>query len=213
MLAKLYHKSSKVQISSDKWLSKIETLGAKGVIFDCDGTLADSTIGHFLCLQAAVRDQGFEIRQSWYEMRSGLDRSSLLEQFRLEVTERFDVDAAIEHSIAQFGTYVETVSAIEATVHLLHQLAERGYPIAVVTNAERPIATQSLRQIGVFKVLQELVCISDGLPAKPAPQMFELAAQLLDLKPEQIVVFEDSPEGVKAAIAAKMPVFEVSVVT
>lgn len=211
MQATLYHNGAKVQIPSDDWLTKIAALGVECVVFDCDGTLADSTAAHFLCLQAAVRAQGFDMAQRWYETRSGLDRASIFERFKAEVAETLDIDSAIDHSVAQFGGHVDNVKAIKATVALLHQLAEHGYPLAVVTNSERSIATQSLRQIGVFDALQALVCITDGLPAKPAPQMFERAAKLFGLLSEQVVVFEDSPEGVKAAIAAKMPVFEVTI--
>ncbi|MEP6064401.1 MAG: HAD family phosphatase [Paracoccaceae bacterium] len=84
------------------------------------------------------------------------------------------------------------------------------HPLAVVTNSERSVATQSLRQIGLFEKIQELVCITDGFPAKPAPKMFERAAALFDLPANQVVVFEVSPQDVEAAILANMAVFEIS---
>lgn len=149
MQATLFHKNTTVEISSDKWFTKIETLGAKGVIFDCDGTLADSAAAHLLCLRAAVRDQGFDMVENWYETR--------------------DVDAAIDHSIVQFGAHVETVSAIEATVQLLHQLAERAYPLAVITNAERPIATQTEGLMGNVSLLQLLPVRRSRIASKIGP--------------------------------------------
>ena len=102
------------------------------------------------------------------------------------------------------------MSPISAPTELFSQLASRAYPVAVVTNSEREIATQSLRQVALLEHLHTLVCISDGFLAKPAPQMFEHAAAFMGVPANQVVVFEDSPQGVEAAILANMAVFEVN---
>ncbi|MFK7876388.1 MAG: HAD family hydrolase [Paracoccaceae bacterium] len=210
MQARLHHNGGSVLVRSCDWLAKIESLGARGVIFDCDGTLVDSAAAHCLSLQAAVRDQGFELDATWYSARSGLDRKTLFHQFKNDIAPHLDVAAAIQDSIAQFSVQVEKVIPIRATTDLFRQLSKRGYQLAVVTNAERPVATQSLRRTRLLEKIQELVCITDGFPPKPAPQMFERAAALFDLPANQVVVFEDSPQGVEAATSANMAVFEIS---
>lgn len=213
MHATLHHNGQSLQVSSPDWLAQIDILGARGVIFDCDGTLVESEQAHFLALQAAVRHQGFELDATWYRARNGLDRLTLFRQFARELAQTLDVEVARAFSIAQFQAHVDAVSPIEATTQLLRKLSDRGFGVAVVTNAERPVATLSLQHIGLLEYLQEVVCISDGFPAKPAPHMFEHAAKLLGLAPYQAVVFEDSPQGVEAALSAGMAVFEVSTST
>lgn len=207
MQSTLHHKGGTTTVSSDDWLATIKTMGKKAVIFDCDGTLADSTTAHFLCMQSAARDQGYDMTSEWYHRRSGLDRLSLFQDFQTNIAEGLNIDVAVQTSMAQFRTHVATVTPIHPTVQLLHQLVDEGYPVAVGTNAERPVAELTLRQIGVFDHLEGVACISDGFPAKPAPHMFEHAARLLNQEPADVAVFEDSTQGVEAALAASMAVF------
>jgi len=54
-----------------------------------------------------------------------------------------------------------------------------------------------------------IVSVSDGLPAKPAPNIFAYAAQRLGFPAAKTLVVEDSPEGVSAAIAAGSDVIQV----
>jgi HAD superfamily hydrolase (TIGR01509 family) len=58
----------------------------------------------------------------------------------------------------------------------------------------------------VDKAFDVLTSVSDDVPPKPAPNLFELAALRMGLYSSEVLVVEDSPEGVTAAIAAEMSV-------
>ncbi len=176
-----------------------------GIIFDCDGTLVNSGDAHFRAFQTAAMVQGRVMERSWYNTRTGLDRRSTLEAFASEGAGAFDVSCAIRDSIAAFSDEIGHVSAISETVDLL-QIIARSHPVSVVTNAERPVAEASLGAIGVLSLITHLVTVSDGLPPKPAPDLFLLAARRMGLPVDRILVFEDSPQGVQAGLAAGVDV-------
>ena len=79
---------------------------------------------------------------------------------------------------------------------------EDGYgrvPFAVVSGSTRDSVTASLTSLGLLDRFDVMVCAGDYAEAKPSPDAFLLAAQLLDIAPESCVVFEDTDLGVQAA--------------
>ena len=203
--SKLHRRGETRTIDSIDWPELIAAGGYAAIIFDCDGTLVNSGEGHFRAFQAAVQAQGCRMDRAWYNARTGLDRKSTLDAFAQSVSGPFDVSRAITESIDAFKSTVHCVSAIHETVELLQGL-DPAFGRAVVTNAERPIAEASLGAIGVLSSIHHMVTISEGLPPKPAPDMFSAAAQKLHISCALTLVFEDSPQGVEAALAAGMDV-------
>lgn len=206
MLQSIFHHAGETRcLLSDDWPDLIAQGGYKAVIFDCDGTLVNSAGGHFEAFQSAVNRQGARMDKGWYVARTGLDRRSTLEAFAQCCNLPFDVSRAVADSIAAFQAASHHVSAIPQTVALLRGL-DASLGRAVVTNAEREVAETSLGAIGVLSCIDHLVSISDGLPPKPAPDMFVAAARLLGVPCPAVLVFEDTREGADAAIAAGMDV-------
>ena len=85
---------------------------------------------------------------------------------------------------------------------LLAWLQQQQWAYAVVTNAPRPNAEFMLRALQLWDTF-ELVVIGDDLPqGKPSPLPYQTAMARLNLTPDQALVFEDSPAGVRSAVAA-----------
>lgn len=210
MQATFTHNGQTIDLSPDEWLGKIAEIGCKGVIFDCDGTLVESSEAHCRSMQAAAAEQGCDMTTDWYATRTGLDRRTLFEEFSETVGPGFDLDQAIQTSISSYAGFLDLVHPIEDISALFWGLRNQGYPLAVATNAEREIAVQSLEVIGVSEALDALVTISEVALPKPAPALFQAAASALGLRSNEVCVIEDSPQGVKAAVTAGMAVFRVA---
>ena len=82
--------------------------------------------------------------------------------------------------------------------------------MAVGTNAEIEVATASLQAVNLLNYFVTIVSISDGLLAKPAPNIFAHATKILGFTAAKTLIFEDSAEGVSAAIAAGSDVIQVA---
>ena len=99
--------------------------------------------------------------------------------------------------------------AIAGAEAFTRALAARGVPLAIATSTEAPLyAIKAARHRDWLALFRAAVCGDDPRVArsKPAPDIFLAAAQDLGAPPESCVVFEDSPFGVEAAVAAGMQV-------
>lgn len=195
-------------MTSDAWPALIADGGYEAIIFDCDGTLVESSEAHFQAFQTAIRTQGHEMERLWYNQRTGLDRQSTLAAFAKTTNGQFDVSMAVTDSIAAFILNKSAVSPIFETTALA-KMVRRSCKLAVVTNSEREVAGASLTAIGLQAHFDHIVTISDGLPPKPAPDLFVAAASLLNTSIAKTLILEDSKEGVQGAIRAGIDVLEV----
>jgi sugar-phosphatase len=168
------------------------------VLFDMDGTLVDSDAavarawvrwaqeaGVDPALALAGSD-GFPARATIARVRPDLEGEALEAAARRQMFLQYDD--------------VADVIAIRGAVALLAFLAERGIPWAVVTSADRRLATNRLRAAGIEATV--VVTVEDVDRGKPDPAGFLRAAELLGVAPGRCLVVEDAEPGVAAARAA-----------
>lgn len=207
MISALFHSGDgTTEVTSDTWRDAIAHHSYDAFIFDCDGTLVESAEVHFKSFFQAAAEQGHTLERDWYLARTGLDRVSLFREFAADVG-RFDIQQASKRSIEFFVGMSDQVRRIPETALLVEALGASA-PLAVGTNAERPVAEASLRATGLLQHFDHIVAISDGLKPKPAPDIFRTASDLLQ-SGDRVLVIEDSPQGVAAARSAGFDVIEI----
>lgn len=105
----------------------------------------------------------------------------------------------------RFGAVLarDGIEAYPGSLLLLHDLARAGKPLGIVSSSRN--ADQVLRAAGIHERFSAIVdgerAAAEGLPGKPSPDTFVRGAELLDIDPAQIVVYEDAESGVTAARA------------
>ena len=208
MRVTFHHHDQVSEVSDSNWAWIIRSLSFDAIIFDCDGTLVDSTEAHFLSMQAAAIAQGQVMTKEWYKTLTGLDRKSLFARFAGAAEGDFDIAKACQDSISAYSEFVAVASPIRKSVALLREL-HAEMPVAVASNAERDVVNLSLAKTGVAGLISAIATISDGTAPKPAPDLFLLAAQKLGIQAERALVIEDSAEGTQAALAAGMSVMRI----
>jgi beta-phosphoglucomutase-like phosphatase (HAD superfamily) len=95
-------------------------------------------------------------------------------------------------------------------IELLHELRRQGYPTALTTMSHRHHVRRVLSVLGLADAFDVVVPRDDVRRGKPDPEIDLLAARKLGVPPEEFLVIEDSPAGVKAALAAGMVVIAVA---
>jgi len=176
------------------------------VIFDCDGTLADSMPMHFAGWRQAYIEGGANFELTWDEFYS-LAGSSPDESISA-MNERYgcnmdplSVTSAYLRIIEKMHDQVQPIAEI---VTFARECKAAGKPVAVASGGTREHVHKTLKLIGLEDFFPVVITHEDVTYSKPAPDIFLLAAKRLGVKPAECLVFEDSVYGLEAADKAGM---------
>lgn len=179
------------------------------VVFDMDGLMLDSERAISACMAQAARELGHALPDTlWLQMVGGGD--GLCQRL---LTEHIGSDAMVTllaHVEVLYDAVADAgIDHRPGIVGLLDWLAARGIPRAVATSTRRPLAMRKLAAAGLLPYFDAVCTSSDVAQPKPAPDVYLLAASRLGVAPSRCVVLEDSPPGVRAALAAGMTPIQV----
>ncbi len=176
----------------------------QAVIFDMDGLMLDSERAITACLAQAAEAQGLTIEPAfWLQMVGTGDVAC-----RRLLGERVG-DAAADRMLARAQLLYAAVAERgiphrPGIIALLEYLVAIGMPRAVATSTQRPLALRKLKAADLLWRFDAVCTASDVAHPKPAPDIYLLAAHSLQVDPAHCLVLEDSPTGVRAALAAGM---------
>jgi HAD superfamily hydrolase (TIGR01509 family) len=173
-------------------------------IFDCDGTLVDSMPLHQQAWISALvaHGAGFEFTWELFMRRAGMTLERTVEELNVEFGLKLDPSLVARHQRAEYERLIDRIQPIEEVVSFARSRA--GAPMAVASGGDRPTVERSLAAIGVSELFPVVVVAADVVRGKPDPDLFLLAAERLRVRPEDCLVFEDSPSCVDAARRAGM---------
>ncbi|RLK49254.1 HAD family hydrolase [Microbacterium telephonicum] len=172
------------------------------VLWDMDGTLVD-TEGYWMAAETALVESfggTWTHEQALTLVGSGLERSAEILQeagVRMSVTDIVDhLSDAVSRTLAEQGNPFRPGAR-----ELLAQLKEAGVRTALVTMSLRSMADTVAGQMG-FDAFDLVVAGDEVTRPKPFPDPYLQACAQLDVDPADAVALEDSPTGVRAAVAA-----------
>lgn len=168
---------------------------ASCLLFDMDGTLLNSHAPMVRAYTAWASRYGLDID---FVLRESHGRRSI-DTVRALAPAGADVEADNAEIMQREREDTEGVFAIPGARALLESLPEGRW--AVVTSADRALATARLTAAGL-PIPTLLVTAENVSRGKPAPDGFLLGARELGADPARAIVFEDSPAGIQAGIAA-----------
>ncbi|KAI0489187.1 hypothetical protein KFK09_029029 [Dendrobium nobile] len=201
--------STNGQTSERKSLSELAPLEA--ALFDIDGTLCDSDPIHFHAFRELLLEVGYNngvpiTEDDFVEKISGKHNDDIGKTLFPD----WDPDKAakfLDDKETMFRSLVpQWLKAVSGLHKLCKWVKDRGLKRAAVTNAPRPNAELMISILGLTDFFHVLVVGSECERAKPFPDPYLRALKELNASPEHTVVFEDSVSGIKAGVAAGMPV-------
>ncbi len=173
------------------------------ILFDCDGTLADTMPAHYRAWLHVTNHHGLRFDEDYFYALGGRPTRDILATLATEASIEIDLDQASEMKEAAFLEQVKHVKAIDPVIAAVRR-AHGHVPVAVVTGGYHDVCEKILLQIGVREFFDCIVASEDTSRHKPDPDPFLEAASRLGVQPEGCLVWEDSDLGVEAARRAGM---------
>lgn len=174
------------------------TLTCRGVLFDMDGTLVDST-------------SVVEAAWNWWAKRHGIPLEMVLSfshgRPTVATMEEFlpgqDHTAELEEMARFEEAQVEGILAVPGAKQVVNAVQNHSW--AIVTSAWRALAEARVLAAG-FPLPSVIVPVDEIRNGKPDPEGFLIAAEQIRVPPEECVVFEDTRPGIDAGLNAGMQV-------
>ncbi len=181
----------------------------QAIIFDCDGTLADTMPVHYEAWIATLsRYLGLSLSEDRFYDLGGWPTLAIAELLRAETGQSFDPQALAAEKERQFAIRLADVQPIPAVIDVARK-SRRRMPIGVATGGIRPVCQAILDHIGVGGWFDAMACAEDVPRHKPAPDIFLEAARRLAVDPRNCQVYEDTDPGLEAARRAGMAAIDV----
>ena len=186
---------------ADQWTAPPD---CQGLIFDCDGTLADTMPVHYRAWTAMLDEHGLEFPEPQFYALGGMPSHRIIDLLADEqgiaVTDAETMGRDKERRYVELLDHVGPVGAVVGIA-----ARYRGVlPMAVASGGEGWVVRRTLSTIGVLDWFDALVGAEDTVLHKPEPDVFLEAARRLDVDSSRCVVFEDTDLGLEAARRAGM---------
>ncbi len=178
----------------------------EALIFDFDGLIVDteSTVlqswaevyaefGHELPMDDWIRSIGADYGPETFDPCADLEA---------RVGQRLDWETIQARRYAREIALANRQPPLPGVIALLDDARRHGLRLAVASSSSHRWVDGHLQRLGLFDRFNAVVCADDVARAKPAPDLFLKAVDLLGVPPRSVVVLEDSANGVIAARAA-----------
>lgn len=183
----------------------VDSLAFKGVIFDMDGTLLESTEADYRAWEKVFNNYNLDLPFEKYAPMLGVKSADVIRN-EIGFKDEQDVKRILKEKFDYFVEYVNEnpIKPVFAAETFLKSLAQYPIKVALATSSRQEKMQMVLKQLNFMQYFDAIVTGNEVTHGKPAPDIFLLAAKRLELDPADCIVIEDGPIGVAAAKSANM---------
>ncbi|MGM0173398.1 beta-phosphoglucomutase [Enterococcus sp. DIV0800] len=180
----------------------------KGVLFDLDGVITDTAEYHYLAWKKLADELGISIDRAFNEKLKGVSREDSLRLILTHGNRENDFSQTEFDQLAKRknDNYVEMIQAVSpkdvypGILDLLQALKKAGIKISLASASKNgPFLLKQMELTEYFDGIADPATIKAG---KPAPDIFILAAEVVNLQPEDCIGIEDAQAGIVAIKAS-----------
>ena len=180
----------------------------QGLIFDCDGTLADTMPLHWRAWQMITRQHDLHFPEDRFYALGGVPSRDILKMLAEEQGRSLD-HIAVAHEKEE--AYLPLMAEIEP-IYAVVEIAKANYgkiPMAVASGGTEKIITRVLKRLNIRHLFDTIVTSEMVKNQKPAPDIFLEAARRIGVEPKFCRAYEDTDLGMTAIRSAGMEAVDV----
>ncbi len=185
---------------------------AYAVIWDMDGVLIDSETHHFAAHKQALSEFGVPLSEPFYiRYGLGIDVQKFYNLAFKDARVVFDDTLFLKVHYRKLELYQKLqrekgIKLVQPAFSIVKKLYNNGVLMAIASQVDRDEVVRNLRGTSLLEYFPVIVSGGDfGLAKKPAPDIYQKAVEILNVKPESCIAVEDSPTGAQSALAAHIP--------
>ena len=180
----------------------------KGLIFDCDGTLADTMPLHWHAWQMITQRHNLHFPEDRFYSLGGVPSRDILKLLAEEQGRSLD-HIAVAHE--KENVYLPLMAQVEP-IHAVVEIAKANFgkiPMAVASGGTQPIIIDVLEHLKIRHLFNAVVTSEMVVNQKPAPDIFLEAARRIGVDPKFCRGYEDTDLGLQAIRSAGMDAVDV----
>lgn len=181
----------------------------EALLFDLDGTLVDSMNLHNKAWISTIKEQGHLITPDILFEYAGVANHIIVEELNKRFDWNLNPTIVVEEKEQRFLNNLHQVKPIDAVESIVRKFSNKK-SMAIVSGGNRQTVMETLDAILLKDFFNVIVCAGDTNLGKPFPDPFLRAAELLSVKPEKCLVFEDGEAGIQGALQANMNIIKVN---
>ena len=180
-----------------------------GLIFDMDGTLADTMPTHFIAWSRSMAVQGIEFSEERFYALGGVPAGVIVQMLAEEQGKTVDAKLIADAKEELFLELLKDVKPV-FPVKAIAEFHREYIPMGVATGSPKCVAEKILKSLGIRDWFGAVVGAEDVENPKPAPDTFIKAAELIGVDPKRCHAFEDTELGMQSARNAGMEVIDIN---
>ncbi|MFA2807029.1 HAD family hydrolase [Bacillus mycoides] len=174
----------------------------KAIIFDFDGLIVDTETIWFHSFRDAVREYGGELPLGEFAKCIGTTDEVLYAYLKEQLKEKFNEHALKGKVTTLHKEKMKIPKARDGVKEYLEEAKELGLKIALASSSSREWVVRFLEELQIRDYFEVIKMREDVEKVKPDPALYKVTIEELEIEPSEAVVFEDSLNGLKAAVAA-----------
>ena len=178
----------------------------KAVLFDLDGVLVEAVDLHRIAFLEALRPHKEVSEEYHQEHLNGLPTKKKLERLGFYNDQIEEINSKKQE--ITFDLIPDMIKPVPEVLHVVNHLKKNSIPFAVCCNSIRKSCEMLLEYAGV-EGFDFIISNQEVVYPKPHPEMYVQAIHRLGLRPEEVLIVEDSPVGLEAAYATGAQVCEI----